>query len=78
MNVPNAEGLAPTVTVAVTVFVDVSIVDTVPSPEFATTTVDPSGVTDTPMGATPTATVAITESDAASITDTVLSPLFVT
>ncbi|MPM86502.1 hypothetical protein SDC9_133591 [bioreactor metagenome] len=65
-------------TVAITVFVDVSITETVLSPVFATYTFVPSVLTATPWGLTPARTVAITVFMDVSITETVPSPLFVT
>jgi hypothetical protein len=59
--------------VAVTVWVAVSITDTVPSKELVTKTVPAAGSTATPNGLVPTPIVAVTVPVAVSITDTVLS-----
>ncbi len=77
-------GCSPTGTVVITVFVAVSITETVPIKEtllpnwFATYTFFPSGVTATPLGDSPTGTVAVTIFVAVSITDVVLPSEFST
>src|SRR5437016_6060116 len=67
MNGPKATGPCPTAIVATTVFVVVSIADTVPPPKaqlasvpqrFATYTRSPAGAKATPTGEAPTGTVA--------------------
>ena len=67
---PNAKGALPLPTgiVAVTVFVAVSITDTVPEFAFATKTLLPPGVTATPKGKRPTGIVAVS-SDLAFLGD---------
>ena len=64
-------GMLPTFTEAVTVFVAVSIIETLPLPKFVTYTFVPSGETTTPRGKFPTSTVAVTALVAVSITETV-------
>src|ERR1035437_3561319 len=78
IKLPNATGLLPTIIVAETVFVEVFITLIVLVPEFATYTLLPSGLTDTPTGCKPTIIVVKTVSALASITLSVLSWLCVT
>src|SRR5450759_3255335 len=78
INCPKAEGTFPTFAVSVTVFVAVSIIDTVSLFQFATYTLFPSGVTETPRGFPSTFTVASTLLVAVSITETLLLSQLVT
>src|SRR6478672_8906561 len=71
-------GLAPTVMVATTALVAVSITETVPDPPLVTYARVPSGLTATALGAAPTVMVVIRFLVATSITDTVPAPLFAT
>ena len=64
--------------VAVTVFVAVSITDTVPEMKLVTYARVPSGRNATPPGLLPTAIVAITAFVAVLVTDTVFEPWLVT
>src|SRR5688572_7070633 len=73
-----ASGLAPTTTVATTVFVAVAITDTVFEVTFVTYAKAPSGVTATAAGVTSTTTVATTVFVSVAITDTVFEVVFVT
>src|SRR5271157_1596571 len=68
----------PAGAVAVTVFVAVSITETVLSFPFVTYTFLPSGANATPQGADPTGTVAFIVFVEVSNTETVLLPWFVT
>ena len=71
-------GLAPTVMVATTALVAVSITETVPDPLLVTYARVPSGLTATALGAAPTVMVVIRFLVARSITDTVPAPLLAT
>jgi hypothetical protein len=80
---PTPNGLVPTMTVATTVLVAVSITEAVQGPnkqeaEFATYACFPSGVMAIPTGRLPTVTVATTVLLAVSITEKVLTVLVVT
>src|SRR5688572_24868385 len=71
MNWPKARGKFATGTVSSTVFVTVSITETVWLSKFGTYTREPSGVTATPDGFRPTATVVTTIFETVSMTETV-------